>query len=272
MILFPNCKINLGLHILRKREDGFHDLETAFYPIPLTDALEAIHETNNQNLISFSSSGIAINGKEEDNICIKAYQLLKKDFDLPPVKIHLHKVIPVGAGLGGGSSDGAFMLLLLNKRFALNISEKKLIEYALQLGSDCPFFIKNKACYATQRGEKLTPIQLDLSRYKIVLVNPGIHINTGWAFSQIHPSENRTSLLEIIQQPVENWKEELTNDFEDVVFRHHPLIKEIKQELYGKGAVYASMSGTGSTVFGLFKKEDTPEFNFPKEYFVRTFI
>ena len=152
MVTFPNCKINLGLHILRKREDGFHDLETVFYPIPLTDALEVIHETDNQRLISFSSSGISVNGKEEDNICIKAYQLLKKDFDLPPVKIHLHKSIPVGAGLGGGSSDGAFMLLLLKKKFALNISEEKLVEYALKLGSDCPFYQKHSlSCYTTRR-------------------------------------------------------------------------------------------------------------------------
>jgi 4-diphosphocytidyl-2-C-methyl-D-erythritol kinase len=272
VVTFPNCKINLGLHILRKREDGFHDLETVFYPIPLTDALEVIHETGNQKPISFSSSGITINGKEEDNICIKAYQLLKKNFDLPPVKIHLHKNIPVGAGLGGGSSDGAFMLLLLNKKFALNIPEEKLIDYALQLGSDCPFFIKNKVCHAIQRGEKLTPIQLDLSQYQIVLINPGIHINTGWAFSQISPSENRVSILEIIQQSVNNWKGQLSNDFEQAVFEHHPSIKKIKEELYQKGAVYASLSGSGSTVFGLFSKEGTPSFNFPKEYFVCSFI
>jgi 4-diphosphocytidyl-2-C-methyl-D-erythritol kinase len=268
VILFPNCKINLGLHILRKREDGFHDLETVFYPIPLTDALEVIHEKDNQRQTNFSSSGIPINGKEEDNICIKAYQLLKKDFDLPPVKIHLHKNIPVGAGLGGGSSDGAFMLLLLNKKFALNIPEEKLIDYALQLGSDCPFFIKNKVCHATQRGEKLTPLELDLSQYKIVLINPGIHINTGWAFSQIRPSENRTSILEIIQQPVENWKGQLSNDFEEAVFEHHPAIKEIKQELYSKGAVYASMTGSGSTVLGLLPKENTSAFNFRENYFI----
>jgi 4-diphosphocytidyl-2-C-methyl-D-erythritol kinase len=270
VVIFPNCKINLGLHILRKREDGFHDLETVFYPIPLTDALEVIRETDAERTISFSSSGISINGKEEDNICIKAYQLLKKDIDLPPVKIHLHKNIPVGAGLGGGSSDGAFMLLLLNKKFALNIPEEKLINYALKLGSDCPFFIKNKTYHATQRGEKLAPIQLDLSQYKIVLVNPGIHINTGWAFSQIRLSDDRTSVLDIIQQPVESWKEKLKNDFEESVFQYYPAIKEIKEELYNKRAVYASMSGTGSTVFGLFAKENTPAFNFPKEYFVRS--
>jgi 4-diphosphocytidyl-2-C-methyl-D-erythritol kinase len=270
VVTFPNCKINLGLHILRKREDGFHDLETVFYPIPLTDALEVIHETDNQKTVSFASSGIAIERKDEENICIKAYELLKKDFDLPPVKIHLHKTIPVGAGLGGGSSDGAFMLLLLNKKFSLNISEEKLIEYALQLGSDCPFFIKNKVCYATQRGERLTSVQLDLSPYKIVLINPGIHINTGWAFSQIHPSENRMSVLEIIQESVKNWMEKLSNDFEEAVFKHHSAIKEIKEELYRKGAVYASMSGTGSTVFGLFAKDNFPELNFPKEYFVRS--
>jgi 4-diphosphocytidyl-2-C-methyl-D-erythritol kinase len=268
VLTFPNCKINLGLHILRKREDGFHDLETVFYPVPLCDALEVIHANDQKKEIDFSSTGITIDGKEEANICRKAYELLKKDFDLPPVKIHLHKNIPIGAGLGGGSSDGAFMLLLLNKKFALNISEEKLIEYALQLGSDCPFFIKNKVCYATQRGEKLTPLQLDLSKYKIILVNPRIHINTGWAFSQIRPQENRTSVLEIIHQPVEEWRSNLTNDFEEAVFKNHPSIKKIKEELYQQGAVYASISGSGSTVFGLFAGQQTPAFNFPKEYFV----
>jgi 4-diphosphocytidyl-2-C-methyl-D-erythritol kinase len=189
VIAFPNCKINLGLHILQKRADGFHDLETVFYPIPLRDGLEIIQNASaSPNQIEFTLSGLAIDAKPEDNICVKAYHLLKKDFpQLPPVKMHLHKTIPSGAGLGGGSADGAFTLLLLNKKINLDLNEEQLTQYALQLGSDCPFFIINKPSYATGRGENLQAIELDLSSYQIVVVNPGIHINTGWAFSQITP-------------------------------------------------------------------------------------
>lgn len=270
MIVFPNCKINLGLHILQKRADGFHDLETVFYPIALQDALEIVQNPSPASAIQFSASGLKIDSPAEDNICFKAYQLLKKDFpELPSVKMHLHKVIPSGAGLGGGSSDGAFTLSLLNKKFNLGLSEEQLIYYALQLGSDCPFFIKNKACYATGRGEKLEEIELNLSDYKIVLVNPQIHIHTGKAFSKITPSKERTSIREIILQPIENWKELLKNDFEEIVFAEHPEVKTIKEELYRQGAVYASMSGSGSTVFGLFDKNIQPQLNFPKHYFIK---
>lgn len=263
MVIFPNCKINLGLHILQKREDGFHNLETIFYPIPLVEALEIIHA----NETSITITGLKIDSTEQENICIKAYHLLKKDFHLPAVKIHLHKNIPIGAGLGGGSADGAFALLLLNKKFNLNLTEEQLISYALALGSDCPFFIKNTPCFATKQGEVLQEVDIDLSSYKLVLINPHIHINTGWAFSQIEPNENRTSLSEIIQQPVQQWKERLINDFEKAIFQYHPAIKEIKEQLYSKGAFYAAMSGSGSTVFGLFKKNKTPLLNFP-DYFI----
>lgn len=267
MIFFPNCKINLGLQILRKRQDGFHDLQTVFYPVPLTDALEIIQTEEKQT--SLSVSGLSIDAKENENICIKAYQLFKKDFpDLPFVQIHLHKVIPSGAGLGGGSSDGAFMLLLLNRKFNLALTEEQLISYALQLGSDCPFFIKNKPCFATGRGEQMKELGLDLTSYKIMLVNPQIHIATVWAFSQLQPNDQRTSFLEIIKQPIDNWKEQLTNDFEPAIFRQHPEIKKIKENLYEQGAVYASMSGTGSTVFALFKKDAELLPDFPKHYFV----
>jgi 4-diphosphocytidyl-2-C-methyl-D-erythritol kinase len=249
---------------LQKREDGFHDLETVFYPIPLVDALEIIpaNETN------ISVSGIKIDTAEEDNICIKAYHLLKKDFVLPPVKIHLHKNIPIGAGLGGGSADGAFTLLLLNKKFNLNLSGEELNSYALTLGSDCPFFIKNKPCLASKQGEILQEIDLDLSGYKLVLVNPYIHIYTGWAFSQIEPNKNRTSLFNIIQQPIQKWKGILVNDFEEAIFNHYPAVKEIKEQLYREGAMYAAMSGSGSTVFGLFNNNKIPPLTFPK-YFVQ---
>lgn len=271
MVLFPNCKINLGLHILRKRSDGFHDLETVFYPIPLQDAVEVIQHPHPITDVEFSASGLKVDGNVSDNICVKAYHLLKKDFpQLPAVKMHLHKTIPMGAGLGGGSADGAFTLLLLNKKFNLGLGEAALIDYALQLGSDCPFFIRNAPCYATGRGEVMENIALDLSAYNFVLVNPQIHINTGWAFSQIRPSAERPSLKETVQKPVEEWKALLTNDFEDAVFAKHPAIKECKDVLYAAGAVYASMTGSGSTVFGLFAKDAEPVFGFPADYFVKT--
>ena len=269
MIHFPNCKINLGLHILRKREDGFHDLETVFYPIPICDALEIIHTKNAEQETSITISGLVVDGAAEENICMKAYTLLKKDFDLPAVNIHLHKHIPIGAGLGGGSADGAFTLLLLNKKFNLQLSEQQLIDYALRLGSDCPILIKNIPCFASKQGEILEKADVDFSDYKIVIINPGIHINTGWAFSQIKPNGNRPSLREIIKVPIQQWKEKLVNDFEEAIFSHYPAIKEIKEQLYANGAVYAAMSGSGSTVFGLFEKRNNPDLAFPKDYFVR---
>lgn len=270
MVLFPNCKINLGLHVLRKREDGFHDLEMMFYPIALQDALEVIHNAQSSD-VEFTASGLKVEVDKSNNICIKAYYLLKQDFpDLPPVKMHLHKTIPIGAGLGGGSADGAFALLLLNKKFNLRLTEEQLLTYALQLGSDCPFFIKNTPCYATGRGEKLEPVSLDLSAYKIVLVNPGIHVSTAWAFSQIAPSADRPSVKDVITLPVNEWQGRLTNDFEEIVGTHHPEIANIKQVLYQQGAAYASMTGSGSTVYGIFRNEDEPTLSFPAHYFVKS--
>lgn len=271
MIAFPNCKINLGLHILQKRADGFHDLETVFYPLPLRDALEIIQNNSTENSIVFSASGLLVDSKPEDNICVKAYHLLKKDFpELPSIKMHLHKTIPSGAGLGGGSADGAFVLLLLAKKFNLALTEAQLLSYALQLGSDCPFFIINKPAFATGRGEALQPIDLNLSSYQFVLINPKIHINTGWAFSQIKPKKERSSLKNIIALPVTEWKHHLQNDFEEAVFAAHPEIKNIKQQLYHQGAVYASMSGSGSTVYGLFEKSAAPQLQFPAHYFMKS--
>lgn len=270
MILFPNCKINLGLHILRKRSDGFHDLETVFYPVALQDALEVVHHPSPLTDVEFSGSGLKVEGNLSDNSCVKAYHLLKQDFpQLPSVKMHLHKTIPMGAGLGGGSADGAFALILLNKKFNLGISEEKLLQYALQLGSDCPFFIRNTPCYATGRGEVMEEIKLDLSAYKFVLANPGIHVNTGWAFSQIRPSADRPLLKDLIYLPVKEWREKLTNDFEEPVSRHYPEIAAVKQTLYNGGAIFASMTGSGSTVYGLFPKEAEPSFSFPTHHFVK---
>lgn len=268
MVSFPNSKINLGLHILGKREDGFHNLETVFYPVACKDVLELIPSSNTE--IEFTASGLAVDGNTTDNLCVKAYYLLKKDFpEIPAVKIHLLKAIPMGAGLGGGSADAAFMLKLLNEKFHLGISTDQLIKYALLLGSDCPFFIINKPCFATGRGEMLEEIAVDLSAYKIVLINPGIHINTGWAFSNITPALPAKSIREIIQQPIHTWKDELKNDFENAVFTAHPAIREIKAILYARGAVYAAMSGSGSTVFGIFNTGmDISSFK-NKDYFIK---
>lgn len=255
MLSFPNCKINLGLRILRRREDGYHELETVFYPLPVKDVLETIRSEE----LTFTTTGLAIPGEASTNLCLKAYQLLKKDFEqLPPLSIHLHKNIPIGAGLGGGSADGAFMLLLLDRQFRLGLSSEKLMSYAAQLGSDCPFFILNKPCLAEGRGEKLEPIELDLSRYRLALVDPGVHIGTAWAFSQCTPAENGRSLRDIIAQPVETWTGQLVNDFEAPVFRAHPALQTIKEKLYQAGAIYASMTGSGSSFFGIFAKENLP--------------
>lgn len=268
MLVFPNCKINLGLHILDKREDGFHNLETVFYPVVFRDVLEII--PNSKTEVEFTGTGLPVDGNTADNLCVKAYHLLKKDFpQLPAVKIHLYKAIPMGAGLGGGSADGAFMLKLLNNKFKLNLSTPELLNYALELGSDCPFFIINKPCFATGRGEELEEIQVDLSVYKIVLINPGIHINTGWAFSNISATSSKKSIKKIIQQPVETWKAELINDFEIPVFAAHPQIKNIKEDLYARGAVYAAMTGSGSTVFGIFNTEINTESFTGKNYFIK---
>ncbi|MBI5371497.1 MAG: 4-(cytidine 5'-diphospho)-2-C-methyl-D-erythritol kinase [Sphingobacteriales bacterium] len=272
MIVYPNCKINLGLHILRKRADGYHDLETVFYPIGLKDILEIIpnHSDETGKEILFTQSGLEIGGDPENNLCVKACHLLKKDFpDLPPVRLHLHKIIPTGAGLGGGSADAAFTLRLLNDLFKLGIDTDTLIEYAAQLGSDCPFFILNTACFAGGRGEKLEKLEPGLKGYQVILVNPGIHIPTGPAFAALHPNLPTKSLKEIILQPVHTWKDELVNDFEKVIFPEHPAIGAIKDQLYRSGCHYASMSGSGSTVFGLYPsgKEIRPDF--PAHYYIK---
>ena len=272
MVLFPNAKINLGLNIIRKRSDGYHDLETLFYPIPLQDAVEII-KSNTKEEVSISFSGIPINGKTEDNLCFKAYNLVKKDFpQLPPIRIHLHKTIPAGSGLGGGSADGAAMLKLLDRKFDLKFSREQLLDYALQLGSDCPFFIINKPCFGSGRGEFLEPVSVDLSQYKFVIVNPGIHIATSEAFSLLKLSLHSKSIKEITQQPVDTWKTELKNEFEDMVFKKWPAIEAIKARLYELGAVYASMTGSGSAVYGMFGKQTELTFDFPESYFVRELV
>lgn len=272
MVVFPNCKINIGLQVLHKRADGFHDIETVFYPVAVRDALECIPVAGQQQDIAFGSSGNTIAGDPGDNLCIRAFRLLKKDHPfLPNVAMHLLKHIPSGAGLGGGSADAAFTLQLLNKQFELGITEAQLLEYALQLGSDCPYFIKNEPAYATGRGEKLATIQLDLTAYKICIVNPGIHINTGWAFSQLNSTRSRTDLREAIRKPVPEWKDTIINHFEMPVFAAFPEIGTIRRTLYEAGAHYAAMSGSGSSVYGIFDRQFNAEIDFPVHYF-STFV
>ncbi|HET9057631.1 MAG TPA: 4-(cytidine 5'-diphospho)-2-C-methyl-D-erythritol kinase [Chitinophagaceae bacterium] len=270
MVVFPNCKINLGLNITRKREDGYHDLETVFYSIGIKDALEVIQQPDANAPTHFTQSGISIDGNTHDNLCLKAYHLLKKDFpQLPNIQMHLHKVIPMGAGLGGGSSDGAFALKLLNQKFQLGLSIEQLIDYSLQLGSDCPFFIINQPCFATGRGEFLQKMQLDLSACYFVIAYPGIHVNTRWAFTQLNPQQPSKSIREIIHQPVSTWKNFLINDFEKAVFEKYPEIQSVKEKFYDVGAIYASMSGSGSAVYGLFTTKPVLDKTFPAHYFVK---
>ena len=258
MIQFSTCKINLGLSILEKRSDGFHSLETVFYPVNLNDIVEITIQPSSSKAakeVVFSHSGIPIPGDSESNLCVKAYQLLKADFPkLPEVQIHLHKNIPIGAGLGGGSANGSTVLKLLNALLELKLSTPQLVQYALKLGSDCPFFIYNEPCHASSRGEILEPLSINLSNYTIALVHPGIHISTAWAFGQLKPSIKEKTIAEIIKQPVTSWKEALINDFELPVFKAHPLLEDLKNYLYQQGAIYASMSGSGSSLFGLFPK------------------
>lgn len=270
MVVFPNAKINIGLNILSKREDGYHNLQTVFAAIAIKDALEIIEAKPGEDGIEFTSSGLYVPEGTAGNLCVRAYQLLKKDFPaLPAVQMHLHKTIPMGAGLGGGSADAAFALQLINQKFCLNISSSRLLNYAAQLGSDCAFFILNEPCYATGRGELLEPVDIDLSGYAILLINPGIHISTSLAFSNINVGEHHEDLRLLLAQGIHTWKNSIVNDFEKPVFATYPEIGQIKETLYEHGALYASMSGSGSSVYGIFPKEMLPAVNFPPHYFQR---
>ncbi len=256
MIFFPNAKINLGLSILDKRSDGFHNIQSLFYPVPLSDVVEFIAAdtgVSDEKEIC-TCFGFPLDD-ESDNLCIKAYNLLKKDFKLPGIRMSLYKNIPVGSGLGGGSSDGIFMLKALNEYFSLGLTEDQLGEYALQLGSDCPFFIKNKPSLVSGRGEFITPFDPVLKGLHILIVFPGIRIKTGEAYSNLEPPRSGISIESVIQQGVESWKYELVNQFESLVIKLHPEIGRIKERLYDMGALYASLTGSGSAVYGLFREK-----------------
>ena len=256
MITYPNAKINLGLNIVEKRPDGYHNLETIFYPINLQDALEVTKLENDESEYKLKVSGVPIEGEPENNLVIKAYRLLKKDFpEMGPIQIHMFKHIPTGAGLGGGSADAAFMIKLLNEKFNLNLSIEKMEEYAAILGADCAFFIQNKPVFASGIGNIFENINLSLKGYYIVLVKPDIFVSTKDAFAHITPMRPSQSLKEIICMPVETWRATMKNDFEESVFKKYPEIAAIKDKLYDMGAIYASMSGSGSSVFGIFREQ-----------------
>ncbi|MXV13828.1 4-(cytidine 5'-diphospho)-2-C-methyl-D-erythritol kinase [Hufsiella ginkgonis] len=251
MLSFPNAKINIGLNITGRRADGYHNLETVFYPVRIHDVLEVVPSAE----LQFSASGIGIPGRTEDNLCLKAYALMAKDHALPPVHLHLHKHIPIGAGLGGGSADAGFFIRLINDRFTLGLSNPDMESYARKLGADCAFFIRNEPVFATGIGDEFHPLILDLAAYHLVLVMPRVHISTAEAYRGVKPAAPRKSLRESVLRPVEEWRSLITNDFEQTIFKNHPAVRGVKAALYEAGAIYASMSGSGSSVYGIFDKQ-----------------
>lgn len=263
MISFPNAKINLGLSIISKRPDGYHNLESCFYPVPWQDILEIIPADK----LEFSSTGLEIPGTSEDNLCLKAYHLLKKDFDIPPFHIHLHKVIPMGAGLGGGSSDAAFLLKMINEKCELGLNNEQLEQFAAQLGSDCPFFIENKPVLAIGTGTELSSIDIDLTGKYLILIKPDVHITTADAYAGITPKEPVLSIKDIVENHTPgSWDGILHNDFEDSIFKKHKIIKAVKKKLYEYDALYASMTGSGAAVYGIFKEK--VQINVPEDWTV----
>lgn len=253
MVVFPPCKINLGLQVIRKRDDGYHELNTIFYPAGWCDVLELVE--GGDEPFTLTTSGLEVEGDVATNLCFKAWKLIAADFPLPNLKAHLHKVIPMGAGLGGGSSDGAHMLKLINDLCALMLTEKQLLAYASALGSDCAFFIEGKAALAMGRGEVLEKITVELEGYYLLIVMPEVKVSTAEAYSWIIPKEAEDSLKDIIQTPVEQWQGKLVNDFEESVSVRHAVIRELRDKMQVNGAVYRSMSGSGAAVYGIFKSE-----------------
>jgi 4-diphosphocytidyl-2-C-methyl-D-erythritol kinase len=269
MLFFPNTKINIGLNVIGKRSDGYHNIETIFCPTGLSDVLEFVELPGHPSgTAEFSITGIPVDGPASGNLCVKAYELLNKDFNLPAIHIHLHKIIPPGAGLGGGSSDAAFMLRNLNNHFKLNLDEQRLCEYASVLGSDCAFFIKNRPLFGYERGNIFREISTLPEIAEVVVINPGIHVSTAEAYSGVIPVKPEESLETLVQLPLSEWKGRIVNDFEASIVKKHPLIGEIKDRLYLLGADYASMSGSGSSVYGLFMKSRPDIENHLKGFFI----
>ena len=271
MITFPIAKINLGLNVVERRPDGYHNLETVFYPVNIKDALElTMMNTKFPSPVDcdIKVSNLNVEGDEQRNLVVRAYQLLKCDFpQMPRVHAHLYKVIPTQAGMGGGSSDCAYTIRLLNEMFTLGLTEQRMIDYAAQLGADCAFFILSRPSYAEGIGERLVPVSLDLSSYYIGVVRPDLPVSTREAFSLIKPVKPAKCCRDVVLQPIETWRDELSNDFEQSVFALHPEIEAIKQRLYNLGAVYAAMSGSGSAVFGIFQDPIEISKHFPSDMF-----
>lgn len=269
MLLLPNCKINIGLNVVSRRSDGYHNLETVFYPIPLRDNLELKPMSVNENLpYQFTQNGVPVDGKPEDNLVVKVYMAMKQEFDLPPLDIFLYKHIPMGAGLGGGSSDAATMLLGINELFELGLTHEEMERRIAPFGADCAFFIKNMPAYATGIGDQLTPISLSLKDKYIVLVKPDVFVSTKEAYAHVTPQPADYPLRQAIEQPIECWRERIVNDFEMSVFPNHPELAAIKQTLYDMGALYAAMSGSGSTLFGIFDRPVPEAETVFKQHFV----
>ena len=265
MIVFPNAKINLGLFVTEKRSDGYHNLETAFIPLPgLCDVLEVLPHRGKED--HFSSSGLVVDGSFSDNLVSKAVQVLRSHTPLPPLNIHLHKKIPFGAGLGGGSADAAFMLKALNRQFGLQLSRTQLEGLAVRLGADCPVFVANRPVLARGIGDQFEPLDLDLAGWHLHLVVPGIHVPTALAYSRIVPQKPKTPLKELLAKAPAHWRKLVNNDFEPSVFKAHPEIAAIKEKMYHGGAVYAAMSGSGSAVYGFFKQP--APIKWPADWFV----
>jgi 4-diphosphocytidyl-2-C-methyl-D-erythritol kinase len=262
MITYPHAKINLGLNVVSKREDGYHNLETVFYPVQWCDIMELHPGPRHSKGIEVHMSGLRIAGKHADNLCVKAYQLLRHYYSVPAVKLYLHKQVPIGAGLGGGSSDAAFFMKKMNELFSLGISDDDMRALVMKLGSDCAFFIDGKPVYAEERGDKFTPIDFSLEGRYVVIVYPEIHIATSTAFANMTPGIPEYNCADIVKRhPIETWKDLLTNDFEKTVFKVHPEVEALKNKLYDSGAIYASMSGSGSAVYGIFEKS-VPDLQF----------
>jgi 4-diphosphocytidyl-2-C-methyl-D-erythritol kinase len=253
MIAFPQAKINLGLSVIRKRNDGYHDISTLMYPLPFCDVLEILPSASGK--VSFKQTGLLIGGKNEDNLCLKAWAFMEKKYQVPPCSIHLHKAIPWGAGLGGGSSDAASTILLLNDLFNLQLNPAALTETAASIGSDCPFFISGKPAIASGRGEVLQEIMPDLKGVYLMLIKPAFGVSTAEAYAGVKPSGKEMGIEKIVLGSKEHWKDKLKNDFEESVFAKHPELAVIKNHLYTNGAFYASMTGSGSAMFGMFEKE-----------------
>lgn len=260
MIVYPNCKINLGLNVVRKRTDGYHDLETVFYPVPLTDKLEAVVGNGADGTCSLSLSGNPIEGNAADNLIVKAYNLLAADHRLPHIDFDLEKHIPSQAGLGGGSSDATYTLRLLNELCQLHLDSPTLQRYAARLGADCAFFVTAEPSFATGIGDILTPMADECAHLKglyLLIVKPSVAISTAQAFSFVKPQPPIIRCKEVVAQPIDEWRDRLGNDFEVSIFNIHPEIRSIKQQLYSMGATYAQMSGSGSAFFGIFNEAPT---------------